>query len=145
MGFFAEKAAAQAPPVQQAAAKAVAPGAWWQDDIQMAPQRAESHAEPVSEHPGYYHPDTAAHLSAEDLCPACGSPNFAEYMPDYSMRGTVLGKIKKCFDYRYPATAVPAPDAGGSAANATLTRTTGRRGAGSWAGDATFNTAVRIL
>jgi hypothetical protein len=145
--WLADKLAAESPaPPPAVASRAVAPGAWWQEDIhvQRPSDAPQIQSQPLRDVPGtVYHPQAAQVLSAEDTCPACGSANYCEYLPDYSQGGQNMGKIRKCFDCRYPATAVPAPDAGGTAKTAKAARQ--YASAGSWGGEATFASAPRIM
>lgn len=121
-GFWEDKIQETAPPPAPARPRnAVAPGAWWQQGTQheqppqavAQPQQYQQAGQPVQQpQTGEYAPDTAESVSATDNCPRCGSAEYAAVQVDLSFGGASYGgaallaetggKIKKCFDCRYP-------------------------------------------
>lgn len=98
-----------APPPQAPAPKAVAPGAWWQRGTQHE-QPAGTIAQQPAHDPTGYHPAQAQGQDSISQCPRCGSGNYAHMPVDLSMGGSSAGallaqsggKVKRCFDCRYP-------------------------------------------
>lgn len=123
-GFWEDKIQESAPPPAPAQPRnAVAPGAWWQQGTQHEQPPAQQYqqaqqpqhqpaGQPAQPQTGAYAPDTAESVTATDNCPRCGSAEYAAVQVDLSFGGASYGgaallaetggKIKKCFDCRYP-------------------------------------------
>jgi hypothetical protein len=122
-GFWEEKIQQVTPPPAPAQPRnTVAPGAWWQQGTEhvqapqaVAPQQQYQQAG-VPAQPGQaqyeYAPELAESIAATDRCPRCGSDEYAAVPVDLSFGGAsyggaallaeTQGKLKKCFDCRYP-------------------------------------------
>ena len=113
MSFWADKILQQAtpPPAPVQQPSTVAPGTWWQQGTQHqrpVEQYPQQQPQPVQQQPQSYAPVTAQVLSAVDNCPRCNSPEYAEITVDTTYGGARPeliaqgGKVKQCFDCRYP-------------------------------------------
>jgi hypothetical protein len=171
MSFWADKIAESAPPPPPPQPRnAVAPGAWWQQGTQheqpaqaVAQQQYQPAGQPVQQAQEYvYAPDTAAHLEATDNCPRCGSEEYAAVPVDLSFGGAsyggaallaeTAGKLKKCFDCRYPqinATGDIIKGKGIASKPENMTNLRVRQGAGARQGSTTsatlFDNAVLVV
>jgi hypothetical protein len=105
VGFWSDKLNELNPqPVQQQPVVQDVP--WWQQGQPQRPMQQQNTVPQQQVHAVQgYAPSTADVVTAEiDLCPRCGSEDYAalSLMPNPGGQA-IVGKAKQCFDCRYPA------------------------------------------